>query len=194
MGSARPWFVLAVALVPAWATADNHFADFMGAGSVAGQSALGGVQGTAAFLLGKKPPDFNVPPKPKQWSLLADVTAHFVGTHEGEELKQYSYAGGVRRTLKRGHDHRYLPFVHALFGGIHGDRGELKGHRATFVLGGGVDYLTKPRVQRRDPGYTVLGARAQVEWVIPVSGETRDKFPRFSLGAVVRIGEHFFGP
>jgi len=98
MGSARPWFVLAVALVPAGASADNHFADIMGAGSGSAQSALGGVQVTAAFLLGKRPPDYHVAPKPRQWSLLADGTAYFVGTHEGEELKEFSYAAGVRRT------------------------------------------------------------------------------------------------
>ena len=195
MGSARPWFVLAVALVPTWANADNHFADMALAGSGAGQSALGGVQGTVAFLLGKKPPDYHVLPKPRQWSLLVDGTAYFVGTHEGEELKEFSYAAGVRRTLNRPqrHNKHYLPFAHALFGGIHGDRGELKGHRATFVLGGGVDYLTTHRPQGPDPGYTVLGARAQMEWVFPVSGESRDVFPRFSVGFVVRIGEHILG-
>jgi hypothetical protein len=193
MGSARPWFVLAVALVPAGASADNHFADVMGAGSGSAQSALGGVQVTAAFLLGKKPPDYHVAPKPRQWSLLADGTAYFVGTHEGEELKEFSYAAGVRRTLaNRLHD-KYLPFAHATFGGIHGDRGELKGTRAAFVVGGGCDYLTK-RHESPDRGYTVLGARAQMEWVFPVSGESRDVFPRFSVGFVVRIGERFFGP
>jgi len=195
MGSPRPWLVLAVALVPAWGSADNHFADMSLAGSATGQSVLGGVQGTVAFLIGgRRPPDFAAPPKPHQWSILVDGTAHFVGTHEGEELKQFSYAAGVRRTLSNRHNERYLPFAHALFGGIHGDRGELEGTRAHFVLGGGVDYLTKPRVRHADPGYTVLGARAQAEVVFPVSGESHAPFPRFSLGFVVRIGEHAFGP
>jgi hypothetical protein len=195
MGSARPWVVLAVALVPAGAIADNHFADVMGAGSGSAQSALGGVQATVAFVLGKKPPDYHVLPKPRQWSILVDGAAYFVGTHEGEELKEYSYAAGLRRTLNPPdrHNKHYLPFVHALFGGIHGDRGELEGHRAMFVVGGGVDYLTKPRPHLPDPGYTVLGARAQMEWVFPVSGESHDVFPRFSVGFVVRIGEHILG-
>jgi hypothetical protein len=192
MGSARPWFVLAVALVPAGASADNHFADFMGAGSAAGQSALGGVQGTVAFLLGPKAHDFSALPKPRQWSILLDGSAYFVGVHEGEEPKEYSYALGVRRTLRpHPHDRRYLPFLHATVGRVHGDRGDLKGNRTTLVLGGGVDYLTKRRVQHPEKGYTVLGSRAQVEWVVPVSGNNRDKFPRLSLGVVVRIGEHF---
>jgi hypothetical protein len=195
MGSPRPWLVLVVALVPAAASADNHFADMSLAGSAAGQSVLGGVQGTVAFLLGYKKPDFAAPPKPHQWSILVDGTAHFVGTHEGEEVKQFSYAAGVRRTLNKPHrlNKHYLPFAHALFGGLHGDRGELKGTRAAFVLGGGVDYLTRRRAQP-DPGYTVLGARAQMEWVFPVSGDSHDVFPRFSVGVVVRLGEHFFDP
>ncbi|SRR5258705_3387941 len=195
MGSARPWFVLAVALVPAWASADNHFADMSLAGSGAGQSALGGVQGTVAFLLGKRPRDYSVPPKPRQWSILVDGTAYFVGVHEGEELKEFSYAAGMRRTLNPPdrHNNHYLPFVHAMFSGLHGDRGELKGTRAAFVLGGGVDYLTRRRA-RPDPGYTVLGARAQMEWVFPVSGDSHDVFPRFSVGVVVRIGEQILEP
>lgn len=192
MGSFRPWLVLVVGLVPVAASADNHFADASLAGSGAGQSALGGVQGTVAFLLGKKPPDFHAAPKPHQWSILLDGTAHFVGVHEGEELKQFSYAAGVRRTLSNRHNKRYLPFAHVLFGGIHGDRGELEGTRAHFVLGGGCDYLAKPRRGHPDPGYTVLGARTQMEWVFPVSGESHKVFPRFSLGVVVRIGEHVF--
>jgi hypothetical protein len=195
MGSPRPWLVLVVGLVPAWASADNHFADMSLAGSAAAQSALGGVQGTVAFLIGgRRPPDFATPPKPHQWSILVDGTAHFVGIHEGEELKQFSYAAGVRRTLSNRHNKKYLPFAHALFGGLHGDRGELEGTRAHFVLGGGVDYLTTRRAQKPDPGYTVLGARAQMEWVFPVSGESHEVFPRFSIGMVVRIGEHAFGP
>jgi hypothetical protein len=193
MGSARPWFVLAVALVPAGASADNHFADMALSGSGSAQSALGGVQGTVAVLLGHRPPDYSVPPKPQQWSILLDGTAHFVGTHKGEELKQFSYAAGVRRTLANRINKKYLPFAHALFGGIHGDRGELEGTRAHFVLGGGLDYLTTPRPRRPDPGYTVLGARAQMEVVVPVSGESHRAFPRFSVGVVVRIGEHLLG-
>ena len=196
MGSARPWFVLAVALVPAGASADNHFADAQLAGSAAAQSVLGGVQGTVAVLLGKTPPDFNAPPKPKQWSILVDGTAHFVGTHKGEELKEYSVTGGIRRTGKHPpgpHNKRYLPFGHAMFGILHGDRGELEGIRYAFVLGGGVDYLTKRRPQKPNRGYALLGARAQTELVFPVSGESRDVFPRFSVGFVVRIGEHILG-
>jgi hypothetical protein len=194
MGSARPWFVLAVALVPAAASADNHFADMALTGSGAAQSALGGVQGTVAFLLGKKPLDYHVLPKPRQWSILLDGTAYFVGTHEGEELKEFSAAAGVRRTLANPHrlNKHYLPFAHATLGVLHGDRGELKGTRAAFALGGGVDYLTRRRAHP-DPGYTVLGARAQMEWVFPVSGDSHDVFPRFSVGVVVRIGEHILG-
>src|ERR1044071_4167284 len=115
MGSSRSWLVLVVALIPSVASADNHFADMAFAGSVAGQSVLGGVQGTVAFLLGQKAHDYSAPPKPRQWSVLVDGTAHFVGIHEGEELKQFSYAAGVRRTLSNRHNERYLHFAHALF-------------------------------------------------------------------------------
>jgi hypothetical protein len=194
MGSARPWFVLAVALVPAGASADNHFADMSLAGSAAAQSALGGVQGTVAFLLNYKKSDFAASPKPHRWSILVDGTAHFVGTHEGEELKEFSYAAGMRRTLSNRRNKNYLPFAHALFGGLHGDRGELKGTRAHFVLGGGLDYLTKRRAESKNPGYALLGARAQMEWVFPVSGDSHDVFPRFAIGVVVRVGEHLLDP
>jgi hypothetical protein len=173
------------------ASADNHFADMYGAGSAAGGSVLGGVQGTAAFLLGRKPPDPDALPKPHQWSLLADGSAHFVGVHEGEELKQWSAAVGLRRTIGPHHP-TYLPFAHALIGVLHRDRGRLDGLRATLVLGGGLDYLTKPRGRKRGEVYTVLGARTQMELVVPVSGDSHHAFPRFSLGVVVRIRDRFF--
>ena len=193
MGSVRPWLVLAVALVPVAASADNHFADMYGAGSAAGGSVLGGVQATVAILPYRhRPPDFDAPPKSHQWSILADGTAHFVGVHEGEELKQWSLAGGVRRTFghKDRHNKKYLPFAHALFGLLHGDRGRLDGYRTGFVLGTGLDYLTTPRAHERGKGYTVLGARTQVEYVVPVSGDSHHRYFRVSMGVVVRIGEH----
>ena len=195
MGSARPWFVLAAALVPTWASADNHFADVMGAGSAAGGSLLGGVQATVAFLVGKKP-DFHVLPKAREWSVLADGSAYFVGTHDGEELKEFSGAIGVRRTFSPPHEYRkhYLPFLHGTVGVLHGDSGDRNGIRAAFVVGGGCDYLTRPRPRIPDKGYTVLGARAQVELVQPVSGESKKLFPRISVGFVVRIGEHALNP
>jgi hypothetical protein len=193
MGRPRPWFVLAVALMPAGASADNHFADFFLGPSLTQQSALGGVQFSGSYLLGQHAASHGAGTKPLKWSLLGDISSHFVGKHEGVDVTQWTFAGGVRRTLADRHNRKYLPFAHAMIGGIHTNRGTLQGTRAAAVGGIGLDYLREPRRVTPYEGVTVLGARAQVELIVPLSGN-RHAYPRFSAGMVVRVGEHVFGP
>src|SRR6478735_3002248 len=144
MGSARPWFVLAVALVPAGASADNHFADAAASAADSRLSSLWGPKVTISVPLGHRPhwAPHDPPFKPLRWSLVLDLNGAW-GTHHLEDASQFAYATGLRLTLAERHNYRFLPFAQTLIGGNHhGGSSDLVRDYAAFVFGGGVDVLT----------------------------------------------------
>jgi hypothetical protein len=193
MGSARPWFVLAVALVPAGASADNHFADFSAGVSDSRLSSLWGGQLTISKVIGHAPhwAPHDPPFKPMRWSAVLDFNFNG-GTHHLEDVNQFAYAAGLRLTTSSRHNFRFLPFVHALVGGTHnGGSSDLVRDHADFVFGGGVDVLRHPRAHGEKYRVTVLALRVQGEWTEPF-GVDANGYPRVSAGIVFRIGEHAF--
>jgi hypothetical protein len=192
MGSARPWFVLAAALVPAWGSADNHFADVAASVSDSRLSSLWGGQITVSKVLGRAPhwEPHDPPFKPMRLSAVLDFNFNG-GTHHLEHVNQFAYAGGLRLTISSRHNFRFLPFVHTLIGGNHNTGGDLVRNHADFVFGGGVDVLRHPRPHGEKYLVTVLGLRLQGEWTEPF-GVDANGYPRVSAGIVFRIKEHAF--
>jgi hypothetical protein len=193
MGSARPWFVLAVALVPAGASADNHFADAAASLSNSRESSLWGGQLTISKILGHAPAwhPHDPPFKPLRWSALLDVGLA-TGKHELADTTQLAYAAGLRLTISKRHNYRFLPFAHALIGGNH-NRGSSKLVRdhADFVFGGGVDVLTNAHPRHDNYLVNLVAFRLQGERTEPF-GVDADGYFRVSLGLVFRIKEHAF--
>lgn len=192
MGSARPWLVLAVALVPAGASADNHFADVAASVSDSRLSSLWGGQITLSKVLGHAPhwEPHDPPFKPLRWSAVLDFNLNG-GTHHLDHVNQFAYAGGLRLTISARHNFRFLPFAHTLIGGNHNSGSTLVGDYPTFVFGGGVDVLRRPRPHGEKYRVTVVALRLQGEWTEPFAADA-DGYPRVSAGIVFRIGEHAF--
>ena len=193
MGSARPWFVLAVALLPAGASADNHFADVAASAADSRLSSLWGPKVTVSFPVGHRPhwEPHDPPFKPLRWSLVLDLNAGW-GTHHLEDAKQFAYAGGVRLTLAERHNYRFLPFAQTLIGGNHnGGQSDLVRDLAAFVFGAGVDILLNAHPHNEKFLVTVVGFRVQGEWTEPFAVDANG-YPRVSAGIVFRIKEHAF--
>lgn len=192
MGSSRPWFVLAVALVPAGASADNHFADFATNFSLTQGSLLKGGQLTASKLVGHRP-DWSPPGppfKPVRLAIVLDLNgAH--GTHHLATVTELGGAGGLRLTLAERHNFRFLPFAHTLFGRNHNTGSTLVRNHWSFVFGGGLDVLTNPKRPHVKKTVSLLAFRFQGDWTEPV-GENANGYYRLSVGPVFRIGEHPF--
>jgi hypothetical protein len=189
MGSARPWLVLVVALVPAAVSADNHFADVAANGSFTQGSTLWGAQVTVSKLLGRAHVS-SAPYKPLRWAAVLDLNKDW-GTHQREDVSQFGYAAGLRLTLAERHNFRFLPFAHTLVGGNHNSGSTLVRDHASFVFGGGLDVLTNPRRRHADDTVFVLAFRLQGDWTEPF-GVDADGYPRVSVGIVFRFGEHVF--
>jgi hypothetical protein len=194
MGSARPWFVLAVALVPAGASADNHFADFSAGVSDSRLSSLWGGQLTISKVIGHAPPDWkphDPPFKPLRWSALLDLNVNG-GTHHLDHVNQVAYAGGLRLTLARRHNFRLLPFAQTLIGGTHNTgESDLVGDYAAFVFGAGLDILLNAHPRHEKYLINLVAFRVQGEWTEPF-GVDANGYPRVSVGVVFRIKEHAF--
>jgi hypothetical protein len=192
MGSPRPWFVLAVALVPAGASADNHFADAAASFSDNHLSTLLGGQITISKVLGHRPPwaPHDPPFKPLRLSALVELGAN-TGTHHLDDVTQFSYAAGFRLTIARRHNYRFLPFAQTLIGGNHNSGSTLVRDYAAFVFGGGVDILTNAHPHHESYLVNLVAFRLQWEWTEPF-GVDANGYPRYSVGIVLRIKEHAF--
>jgi hypothetical protein len=194
MGSARPWFVLAVALVPAGASADNHFADFSAGVSDSRLSSLWGGQFTISKVIGRPPRDWkphDPPFKPLRWSALLDLNVDG-GTHHLAHAHQLAYAAGLRYTLAGRHNYRLLPFAQTLIGGNHNTgESDLVGDYAAFVFGIGLDILLNAHPRHDKYLVNLVAFRVQGEWTEPF-GVDANGYPRVSVGVVFRIKEHAF--
>jgi hypothetical protein len=193
MGSARPWFVLAVALVPAGASADNHFADFAASASNSQLSSLWGGQLTISKVLGRAPVwnPHDPPFKPRRWSALLDFNVNG-GTHHLAHVNQFAYATGLRFTLSERHNYRLLPFVQTLIGrNQNSGESDLVRKLWAFVFGAGVDILLDAHPHHEKYVVKLVAFRLQGEWTEPF-GVDANGYPRVSVGFVLRVGEHAF--
>lgn len=109
------------------------------------------------------------------------MTADFSGTYAtvtGVNLHNFTYTFGPTLSLRE--NKTYTPFVHALFGGIHGTASvsnvSVGGNGFASYFGGGVDWNASRSFSIRLP---------QADWLlIHSSGSTSSKNVRLSFGIV----------
>jgi hypothetical protein len=117
------------------------------------------------------------------WSFVADLSGHY-GSFAGADLGQLAFMGGVRRSWRG--DSRLRPFAEGLIGAARTSASVATGGGSVsdadvdggLALGGGLGYHLNER----------WSARALVQLRLLRGEGATDEDPRFSVGAVYRLG------
>jgi hypothetical protein len=122
--------------------------------------------------------------KEQRLSFIADISTHFFGSHDEEDVTQVTFMAGPRWTFLRKTKH--MPYVHVMVLGavyrsekIEGlDVGSAAG---ALAFGAGYDFVFR----KEGP----MGVRAQVDYIVPL-GTDQESSVRISLGFVYRFHNH----
>jgi len=165
----RPWLPVVVILLgdPRAASAHGHTADAFAAYSFLRGSSLQGFHESLAVSL----PRSN-PADVKHVSLVGDLGIR-AGSHDGNDIDQNTFLGGIRWQFARTPDDKQVWFVQGLGGAAHSHGDTVRETDFALGLNGGYEY------DLRTKGWAVRG---QVDY-IRTGG---DNFVGFSAGFVYR--------
>jgi hypothetical protein len=179
----RPWFVIvALLLLSASARADDHTAGiFFGYSLSTGYSTLGkGFHAAGEWALA--PPGATPAAKAasRNWTLVGEFSSNW-GSPDEVDVRQLTFAGGLRYAFAWEDHQKGLPFVHVLGGGVNIEEGDDSDTKPAIAIGIGFDYLFSR--SNTSPGW---GVRVQGDY-IALPGDIN---PRVSVGVVKRFGRN----
>ena len=169
----RSWLLLGILLIPTAVRADDHRADiYAGFAGGGGASKLFGFSEAVAVAI----------PKFKKVSFVpSDVSVEF-GSHGDQGVTQVAYLVGARLTIAKPRLRSKVSF-HALGGNVYTNDGTPDKNNGAFALGAGWEWIPTPTKPSKG-----LGFRVQADYIWRTG--VRDDFPRFSVGAIYRFGQH----
>jgi hypothetical protein len=184
MSSRRASLVMAVLLVPAVATADDHWFDAYAGPSASYASWIAGGQVTLTVPV---PLGGEALTKPNPFNIVVDFSVAN-GTHDDEKLTQSTALVGVRWTfIKKAFPNdrkvylKKMPFAYVMTGQVWRNGSRLDGGHTPLVAGVGWEVVDK--MEKRVVG----GVRVQADAVWLPGADVKRLYPRISFGAVFRI-------
>jgi hypothetical protein len=176
MFSRRLGLALLVLLLPVVAHADRHRIGGRIAGADAHRSNLFGGGTSLDFPLSWKR-DYSAPSKEEDHTFSAIVELSLVtGTHDGENLTQFTYLSGLRYSLNKIPWKEIEFYAQALVGGWHSNRGDVR-DLPVAALGVGVYHPFSTEDEK-------VGISFQVDRYFPQGAP--QAYWQFSIGLVLR--------